>query len=56
MGWELRIKIFYCYEGSLKNPFFRGKRFTKNKNNREDCSKRRLGQLADLIGGLAKKM
>ena len=43
----------FSYNGGSLKPIFRGRRFT-NKN-REDYLKRELGQLADLIGGLAKK-
>ena len=40
----------------MKNLITRTKGFTKKKKtNREDCFKRGLGQLADLIGGLAKE-
>ena len=48
-------KKFQYERGSPKNPIFRGREFTKKPKNREDCLKRGLGKLANLIGGLAKK-
>ena len=39
----------------MKNSTFSGRMFSKKPKNREDYLKRGLGQLADLIKGLAKK-
>ena len=39
----------------IKIPFLGGESSKKKKKNREDCLKTGLGQLADLIEGLAKK-
>ena len=39
----------------IKIPFLGGESSLKKQKNREDCLKTGLGQLADLIEGLAKK-
>ena len=55
MGWESKINIFNIIGVQWRIWLLgRGGSHTKTKN-REDCFKRGLGQLADLIGGLAKE-
>ena len=55
MRWVMRIKDFNILRVHGKIRFLVGGGFTKNPINKEDCLKRVLGKLADLIGALGKK-